>query len=136
MFRGSSWRVSVSRRELIAKVLLIVGAPGLLLAMPRRSSAQSAGATAPAKPAAAKSKTAASAAATKSSPLPAPPQLISVGPVTDVDPHKAFGSKSAPVIMEVFSDFQCPACKNLFLSTNRQLVVNYMNTGKVSLVHR
>jgi len=126
----------VSRRELIAMVLLSVGALGLLLSLPRSSSAQSAGATAPAKPAAAKSKTAASAAATKSSPLPAPPQLISVGPVTDIDPHKAFGSKSAPVIMEVFSDFQCPACKNLFLSTNRQLVENYVNTGKVYLIHR
>src|SRR5882724_10833041 len=31
----------------------------------------------------------------------------------DVDPHKAFGSESAPVAMEVFSDFQCPACKTL-----------------------
>lgn len=56
--------------------------------------------------------------------------------VTDVDPHKAFGSKSAPVVMEVFSDFQCPACKNLFLTTNRLLMDNYVSTGKVYLVHR
>ena len=50
--------------------------------------------------------------------------------VADVDPHKAFGSKTAPVIMEVFSDFQCPACKTLFISTNRQLMENYVSTGK------
>jgi protein-disulfide isomerase len=63
-----------------------------------------------------------------------PPQDASG--VSDVDPHKAFGSKTAPVIMEVFSDFQCPACKNLYLTTNRQLMDNYVTTGKVYLIHR
>ncbi len=58
------------------------------------------------------------------------------GGVADVDPHKAFGSKNAPVTMEVFSDFQCPACKTLFLTTNRQLMDNYVSTGKVYLIHR
>jgi protein-disulfide isomerase len=56
--------------------------------------------------------------------------------VNDVDPHKAFGSKSAPIVVEVFSDFQCPACKTLFLTTNRQLMDNYVTTGKVYLIHR
>jgi protein-disulfide isomerase len=56
--------------------------------------------------------------------------------VPDVDPHKAFGSKNAPVTMEVFSDFQCPACKTLFTTTNRQLMDNYVSTGKVYLIHR
>jgi protein-disulfide isomerase len=56
--------------------------------------------------------------------------------VPDIDPHKAFGSKSAPVTMEVFSDFQCPACKTLFTTTNRQLMDNYVSTGKVYLIHR
>lgn len=56
--------------------------------------------------------------------------------VTDVDPHKAFGSKSAPVTVEIFSDFQCPACKTLYAGTNRQLMDNYVNTGKVYLIHR
>jgi protein-disulfide isomerase len=56
--------------------------------------------------------------------------------VNDVDPHKAFGSKSAPIVMEVFSDFQCPACKSLFETTNRQLMDNYVTTGKVYLIHR
>jgi protein-disulfide isomerase len=56
--------------------------------------------------------------------------------VSDVDPHKAFGSKNAPVIMEVFSDFQCPACKTLFTTTNRQLMDDYVSSGKVYLIHR
>jgi protein-disulfide isomerase len=56
--------------------------------------------------------------------------------VADVDPHKAFGSKTAPITMEVFSDFQCPACKQMFKTTNQQLMDNYVNTGKVYLVHR
>jgi protein-disulfide isomerase len=56
--------------------------------------------------------------------------------VTDIDPHKAFGSRTAPITMEVFSDFQCPACKTLYTSTNRQLMDNYVSTGKVYLIHR
>lgn len=61
---------------------------------------------------------------------------IQVDGVTDIDPHKAFGSKSAPVVMEVFSDYQCPACRTLFLTTNRLLMDNYVTTGKVFVIHR
>lgn len=60
----------------------------------------------------------------------------SSAPVADVDPHVAFGSKNAPIIMEVFSDFQCPACKTLFATTNRQVMENYVSTGKVYFIHR
>ena len=56
--------------------------------------------------------------------------------LSDVDPHEAFGSKSAPISMEVFSDFQCPACKTLFMTTNRPLMDNYVSTGKIYLIHR
>lgn len=65
---------------------------------------------------------------------PAAPE--SVAGVNDIDPHKAFGSKNAPIVMEVFSDYQCPACKSLFETTNRQLMDNYVTTGKVYLIHR
>lgn len=65
-----------------------------------------------------------------------PAAAESVDGVADIDPHKAFGSKSAPIVMEVFSDYQCPACKTLFMTTNRQLMDNYVTTGKVYLVHR
>jgi protein-disulfide isomerase len=68
--------------------------------------------------------------------MPQPAAAVPDAGVTDVDPHKAFGSKNAPVVMEVFSDFQCPACKTLFMTTNRQLMDNYVTTGKVYLIHR
>ncbi|MBS1839780.1 MAG: thioredoxin domain-containing protein [Acidobacteria bacterium] len=61
------------------------------------------------------------------------PQTVNV---PDVDPHKAFGQKSAPVVLEIFSDFQCPACRQYYVGTNRQLLDNYVNTGKVYLIHR
>lgn len=51
-------------------------------------------------------------------------------------PGKALGSPGAPVTMEVWSDFQCPACKNLYESTLRPLIDNYVAAGKVYLVHR
>lgn len=56
--------------------------------------------------------------------------------VADIDPHDATGSKNAPIVMEVFSDFQCPACKTLYLTTNRQVMDNYVSTGKVYFIHR
>lgn len=86
---------------------------------------------APAVPAATRATPAASESATPALPVPQ-----DANGIPDVDPHKAFGSKSAPVAMEVFSDFQCPACKTLFVATNRQLFENYVSTGKVYLIHR
>jgi protein-disulfide isomerase len=54
----------------------------------------------------------------------------------DAPPIKAFGSKSAPITMEVFSDFQCPACKVFYVSSVRPLLDEYVSTGKVYLIHR
>jgi protein-disulfide isomerase len=56
----------------------------------------------------------------------------SIGSNTD----KTLGSKSAPVTMEVFEDFQCPACGNFYETSLKQVIDNYVNTGKVYLVHR
>lgn len=56
--------------------------------------------------------------------------------ISDVDSHTAFGSKTAPVVIEIFSDFQCPACKTLYNTTNRKLMDNYVSVGKVYLIHR
>jgi protein-disulfide isomerase len=38
--------------------------------------------------------------------------------------------------MEVFSDFECPACKQLFEGTLPGIEQNYVSTGKVYLIHR
>ncbi len=49
---------------------------------------------------------------------------------------KALGSKAAPITVEVFSDFQCPACRVLYQQTLRQVIDAYVAEGKVYLVHR
>jgi protein-disulfide isomerase len=49
---------------------------------------------------------------------------------------KGYGSKSAPITIEVFSDFQCPACRAFYESTLKQVIDNYVTTGKVYLLHR
>ena len=71
---------------------------------------------------------------------PAAPQVslatISVDGVNDIDPNKAFGSKNASVVMEIYSDFQCPACKQLFTQTTQRVMDNYVNTNKLYIVHR
>lgn len=41
------------------------------------------------------------------------------------------GRADAPVKVEVFSDFECPACKNFALGLEKQLDENYIATGKV-----
>jgi protein-disulfide isomerase len=49
---------------------------------------------------------------------------------------KTLGSKSAPVTMEIFEDFQCPACGGFYELSLKQVIDNYVNTGKVYIVHR
>jgi len=68
--------------------------------------------------------------------VPAPAPAASIAGIPDVDVHKTRGSKSAPVVMETFSDFQCPACKQLYIGTSRPLSDNYIATGKVFAIHR
>ena len=49
---------------------------------------------------------------------------------------KTFGSPAAPVTIEVFSDFECPSCKNLHEATLPPLKLQYVWPGKVQLIHR
>ncbi len=48
---------------------------------------------------------------------------------------KSLGSSSAPIRIEVFSDYQCPVCRAYYLGTLRQVIDNYVSTGKVYLIH-
>lgn len=48
---------------------------------------------------------------------------------------RAMGVKNAPIMLEDFADYECPACKLLFESTTGQVIRNYVDTGKVYLVH-
>ena len=38
--------------------------------------------------------------------------------------------------MEVFSDYECPSCRNLYEQTLRPMIADYVASGKVYLVHR
>jgi protein-disulfide isomerase len=38
--------------------------------------------------------------------------------------------------MEIFGDFQCPACRSFFEATVKQVIDEYVVPGKVYLVHR
>jgi protein-disulfide isomerase len=64
------------------------------------------------------------------------PATFTVNGVTDIDPTKAFGNKKATVTIEIFSDFQCPSCKQLFITTTQRLMGTYVNDGKLYVVHR
>ena len=52
------------------------------------------------------------------------------------DPVKTYGSRGAPILMEVYSDYQCPSCRALFEQTLRPLIEDYVASGKVFLIHR
>jgi protein-disulfide isomerase len=55
---------------------------------------------------------------------------------TELTAAKSLGSRQAPITMEVFADYQCPQCRNFYETVTRQLIDNYVSTGKVYLVHR
>lgn len=116
-------RNSVIRRSFFASaatLLLAIACSLILVAAP---APETTGAKTPAKAGTSKS----------TSPAQGP---ITVNGVPDIDPTKAFGSKNAPVTMVVYSDFQCPACKQLFTTTLQRVMDNYVNNNKVYLVHR
>ena len=64
--------------------------------------------------------------------------LVFAGLTLSAQPHpgKAFGNQNAPIRIEVFSDFQCPACKGLHEGAVQQLERDYVRTGKVYLIYR
>lgn len=58
------------------------------------------------------------------------------GPSVDISklsqaPAASVGSDSAPVTVVEYSDYQCPLCREWFLTSKEKLVTEYVNTGKV-----
>jgi len=49
---------------------------------------------------------------------------------------KESGSPSAPITLELFTDYQCPSCRSFYIDELPQVVSQYVATGKVRLVHR
>jgi protein-disulfide isomerase len=63
-----------------------------------------------------------------------------VNPQSKITPEliafaKSLGDKNAPIIVEDFTDFQCPGCRILFLNTTAKVIDDYVVSGKVYLVH-
>jgi len=50
--------------------------------------------------------------------------------------YKESGSPTAPVTIEIFSDYECPACAHFFTNVFPQFEDEYVKTGKVRVVHR
>ena len=61
-------------------------------------------------------------------------------PATDSDviaaPVKSLGNRTAPITMEVFSDYQCPSCGNFYENSLKYMITDYVAAGKVYFVHR
>lgn len=67
---------------------------------------------------------------------PAPASSKQAPAAESVNFQKSIGNPSAPITMEVFGDFQCPACRAFFENTVKQVIDNYVIPGKVYIIHR
>jgi len=66
-----------------------------------------------------------------------------VGQITQITPvarpnanGTSAGDPNAPVLVEVYEDFQCPSCRQYSESIEPQVMQNYVDTGKVHYVFR
>jgi protein-disulfide isomerase len=67
--------------------------------------------------------------------LPAPAVVVdSAAPKTAN--YKQSGSPTAPVICEIYSDYECPACAAFYTRVFPQFEAEYVKSGKVRIVHR
>ena len=46
------------------------------------------------------------------------------------------GSATAPVRLEIFSDYECPSCRAFYLQTVKMIFTEYADTGKVCVIYR
>jgi protein-disulfide isomerase len=71
------------------------------------------------------------------------PSLRPIAEVISVDPgthpsanDNSMGNADAPIVIEEFSDFQCPFCEQFHENTEPLLRQYYIDTGKVRFVYR
>jgi protein-disulfide isomerase len=50
-------------------------------------------------------------------------------------PVKVYGTKGAPITLEVFTDYECPICRNFYEGTLRYVINDYVAAGKVYIIH-
>jgi protein-disulfide isomerase len=54
----------------------------------------------------------------------------------DLTPEQCLGGRlDAPVRIEVFSDFQCPSCRTLFMDVMLRVLQDYSSQNKVCLIY-
>ena len=67
--------------------------------------------------------------------VPAEHKTTAGSPVTN---YKESGSPNAPVTIDLYTDFECPSCRVFYLDPEKlqRLVTDFVQTGKVHLIHR
>ncbi len=74
------------------------------------------------------------AAAPAAAPTPAPTPTNETPP--SVDDDAMLGDEDATITVVEFTDYQCPFCARHYTQTHKEIVKNYVDTGKVKLVVR
>jgi protein-disulfide isomerase len=71
------------------------------------------------------------------------PRVSPIGEITQITPiarpqadGREIGNPNAPVLIELFEDFQCPGCQAFTFSTEPQLLEAYVQPGLARLVFR
>jgi protein-disulfide isomerase len=123
---------------LIALLFLSLAAVSCAKTEPVAASAQPSANAQPAPPTPDAAQSAAAPATSSAKPATAPKAAASTAkpaakPVGA--PSKSYGSPNAPIKMEVFTDYECPSCRNLYENTLRDMINDYVAAGKVYLVH-
>jgi protein-disulfide isomerase len=62
--------------------------------------------------------------------------LPAIGAAPDLLKGNTFGSPKAPLLIEVFSDFECPACKYLHDKELPDIMKDFVDKGKAYLIYR
>jgi protein-disulfide isomerase len=55
---------------------------------------------------------------------------------TGVANYKESGSPTAPLTMELYTDYECPACRAFYLEVLPSVMRDFVATGKLRLIHR
>ncbi len=64
---------------------------------------------------------------------------VSLAPAAALRPaagYKESGARTAPVVVEIYSDYECPACAAFYTNVFPQFDAAYVKTGKVRVIHR
>ncbi len=67
------------------------------------------------------------------------PVTAQIGKPADIkinsDDH-ILGNKDAKVTIVTYADFRCPFCERFYMQTEKQLIADYVNTGKARFIFR